>query len=54
VLLVNLSNETFIINDGERIAQMVIAKHEQVTWQLTNSLNESERSAGGFGSTGKK
>ncbi len=54
VLLVNLSNEPFIINDGERIAQMVIAKHEQVTWQLTNSLNDSERSAGGFGSTGKK
>ena len=54
VLLVNISNEKFVINDGERIAQMVIAKHEQVSWQLTDELNESERSAGGFGSTGKK
>lgn len=54
VLLVNISNEKFVINDGERIAQMVIAKHEQVNWQLTDELNESERSAGGFGSTGKK
>ena len=54
VLLVNISNEKFVINDGERIAQMVIAKHEQVSWQLTDELTESERSAGGFGSTGKK
>ena len=54
VLLVNISNEKFVINDGERIAQMVIAKHEQVNWQLTNELTESERSSGGFGSTGKK
>ena len=54
VLLVNISNEKFVINDGERIAQMVIAKHEQVNWQLTDELTESERSAGGFGSTGKK
>lgn len=54
VLLVNISNEKFVINDGERIAQMVIAKHEQVNWQLTDELTESERSSGGFGSTGKK
>jgi dUTP pyrophosphatase len=54
VLLVNISNEKFVINDGERIAQMVIAKHEQVNWQLTDELTKSERSAGGFGSTGKK
>lgn len=54
VLLVNLSNETFVINNGERIAQMVIAKHETVKWELVQSLEESERSAGGFGSTGTK
>lgn len=54
VLLVNLSNEIFVINNGERIAQMVIAKHETITWTLVESLEESERSAGGFGSTGKK
>lgn len=52
VLLVNLSNTPFIINDGERIAQMVIAKHEQITWELTASLDETERGAGGFGHTG--
>lgn len=54
VLLVNLSNTEFIINDGERIAQMVIAKHETVEWKEVSSLEESERGAGGFGSTGKK
>ncbi len=54
VLLVNLSNSSFIINDGERIAQMVIAKHEQITWELTSSLDETERGAGGFGHTGVK
>ncbi len=54
VLLVNLSNETFLINNGERIAQMVIAKHETIKWELVKSLEESERSAGGFGSTGTK
>ncbi|HLS30553.1 MAG TPA: dUTP diphosphatase [Flavobacteriaceae bacterium] len=53
VILVNLSKEDFIIKDGERIAQMVIAKHEQVKWQEVSSLEESERGAGGFGSTGK-
>ncbi len=53
VILVNLSNEPFIINDGERICQMVIARHERVEWELTESLNETERGAGGFGHTGK-
>ena len=52
VILVNLSNEDFIINDGERIAQLVIAKHERVNWQEVMVLNETERGAGGFGSTG--
>lgn len=54
VLLVNLSNEDFIINDGERIAQMVVAKHEQISWEQVTVLNESDRGTGGFGSTGKK
>ncbi|WP_439130817.1 dUTP diphosphatase [Polaribacter sp.] len=52
VILVNLSNEDFIINDGERIAQLVIAKHERVTWKVVEVLNETERGSGGFGSTG--
>ncbi len=54
VLLVNLSNEIFIINDGERIAQMVIARHETAEWKLVQDLEDTERGAGGFGSTGKK
>lgn len=54
VLLVNLSNVDFVINDGERIAQMVIAKHEVAKWEVVTSLEESNRGAGGFGSTGKK
>ncbi len=53
VLLVNLSDTAFVINDGERIAQMVIAKHETASWNLVQNLEESERNAGGFGSTGK-
>jgi dUTP pyrophosphatase len=53
VLLVNLSDTEFVVNDGERIAQMVIAKHEQISWQVVNELQDSERGAGGFGSTGK-
>ncbi|WP_435253939.1 dUTP diphosphatase [Tenacibaculum sp. A30] len=52
VILVNLSNEDFVVNDGERIAQLVIAKHERVNWQEVEVLNETERGAGGFGSTG--
>ena len=54
VLLVNLSDTVFIVNDGERIAQMIISKHEAIEWQEVNSLEESERGSGGFGSTGKK
>lgn len=54
VILVNLSTEPFTINDGERIAQMVIARHEQAEWQLTESLDETVRGAGGFGHSGKQ
>lgn len=54
VILVNLSKEDFTINDGERIAQMIIAKHEQAEWVEVQELLETERGAGGFGSTGKK
>jgi dUTP pyrophosphatase len=53
VLLVNLSNETFEIKDGERIAQLVLAKHEQAQWKPVQNLDETNRGAGGFGSTGK-
>lgn len=53
VLLVNLSDETFVVRDGERIAQMVIAKHEQIEWDSADNLSETERGAGGYGSTGK-
>jgi len=52
VILVNLSNENFTINDGERIAQLIIAKHERVQWKEVEVLNETERGSGGFGSTG--
>jgi dUTP pyrophosphatase len=52
VILVNLSNATFVINDGERIAQLIIAKHERVQWKEVEALNETERGVGGFGSTG--
>jgi dUTP pyrophosphatase len=54
VILINLSSEDFIIEDGERIAQMVIAKHENIKWVEVNSLEETERGGGGFGSTGIK
>ena len=54
VILINLSNEDFIINNGERIAQLVIAKHERVEWQETIELSETSRGEGGFGSTGVK
>lgn len=53
VLLVNLSNESFVIKNGERIAQMVVAKHERVEWAEVESLSETVRGAGGFGHTGK-
>ena len=52
VILVNLSKEVFVVNDGERIAQLVISKHERVNWQEVTVLSETERGAGGFGSTG--
>lgn len=52
VLLINFSNEDFIINDGERIAQMMIAKHEQAEFQLVELLDETERGCGGYGHTG--
>ncbi|MEE9406533.1 MAG: dUTP diphosphatase [Polaribacter sp.] len=52
VILVNLSNDEFVINDGERIAQLIIAKHERVSWQEVSVLSETERGSGGFGSTG--
>jgi dUTP pyrophosphatase len=54
VILVNLSNEDFVIENGERVAQMVIAKHEQAEWNLVEELSDTDRGAGGFGSTGKK
>ncbi len=53
IILVNLSKEDFVINDGERIAQMVIAKHEQAEWIEVEQLIETSRGTGGFGSTGK-
>ena len=52
MIIVNLASETFVIEDGERIAQMVIAKHEQPAWQEVEVLDETERGAGGFGHTG--
>ena len=54
VILVNLSNNPFTVEPGERIAQLVLAKHEQIEWKLTAQLTETDRGSGGFGSTGKK
>ncbi|MEY8870660.1 dUTP diphosphatase [Meridianimaribacter flavus] len=54
VILVNLSNEDFTIQNGERIAQLVIAKHERAEWELVEELSETSRGEGGFGSTGTK
>ena len=54
VILVNLSSEPFVIEDGERICQMVVAKHERVDWTEVETLDETERGAGGFGHTGVK
>ena len=54
IILVNLSDTDFVIEDGERIAQMVIARHEQAEWIETDELDDTERGAGGFGHTGKK
>ncbi len=53
VILINLSKEDFIVEDGERIAQLVVASHERVEWQTAEILAETSRGAGGFGSTGK-
>ena len=53
IILVNLSNEEYIVEDGERICQMVIAKHEHINWEEVHSLNITHRGAGGFGHTGK-
>ena len=53
VLLVNLSNEPFTVQDGERIAQLVVARHETIAWQPAETLPETERGAGGYGSTGR-
>lgn len=53
VILANLSADEFVINDGERIAQLVVAQHSQVEWEETDELSDTSRGAGGFGSTGK-
>ncbi len=53
VILVNLSHQAFTINDGERIAQLVVARHERVVWENTEVLSETERGEGGFGHTGR-
>lgn len=53
VILVNLSQEPFLVEDGERIAQMVVARHEQIQWEQVEVLDETDRGEGGFGSTGK-
>ena len=54
VILINLSDQPFEISDGERIAQMIIARYEQVSWHSVDTLDETERGAGGFGHTGKE
>ncbi len=54
VILVNLSNEPFVIENGERVAQLIIAKHERAEWELVEMLSETVRGEGGFGSTGVK
>lgn len=53
VILVNLSNEEFLISDGERVCQMIIAAHQKIEWVETNELNSTSRGEGGFGHTGK-
>lgn len=54
VILVNLSAEPFVVNHGERVCQMVVARHSTVEWEIADNLSESERSSGGFGHTGIK
>jgi dUTP pyrophosphatase len=53
IILINFSNEPFVVKDGERICQMVINKYETIAWENTDSLEETERGTGGFGHTGK-
>ena len=53
IILINLSNKRFVVNSGDRIAQMVISKHEQIKWEVIESLPKSNRGEKGFGSTGK-
>lgn len=53
IIVINLSKDPFTINDGERIAQMIVARHERIKWQPMSELNQTERGAGGFGHTGK-
>ncbi len=52
VILINLSNKDFTINNGDRIAQMIFAKHERINWNIVETLDKTERGEGGFGSTG--
>lgn len=54
IILANLSNETFVVENGERVAQMIIAKHERAEWNVVEELSLTNRGAGGFGSTGVK
>jgi dUTP pyrophosphatase len=51
--MINLSEQDFVINDGERICQMIIARHETIEWEETDILNDTERGEGGFGHTGQ-
>lgn len=53
IILINLSNEEFVIKNGDRICQMIISKHEHISWKLVENLKETERGTGGFGHTGK-
>ncbi len=53
IIVINLSQEDFVINDGERIAQMIVARYETVEWESCDTLDETERGAGGFGHTGR-
>lgn len=54
IIVINLSKEPFVINDGERICQMVITRHEHVIWEESSDIDETERGEGGFGHTGRK
>ena len=54
IILINLSNQDFVIEHGERICQMIIARHEHIGWEVVELLEETQRGAGGFGHTGKK